>query len=41
MDQYLHNGWKHLTYTGIKSREMKSHEHWHDQGGSISDMPPI
>ena len=27
MDQDLHNGRKHLTYTGIKSRELKSHEH--------------
>ena len=35
MDQDLHNGWRYLTYTGIESRELKSHEHWHDQGGSI------
>ena len=41
MDQDLHNGWKHLTYTGIKARELKSHEQWHDQGGSIYEMPPI
>ena len=32
MDQDLHNGWKYLTCTGIKSRELKSHEHWHDKG---------
>ena len=41
MDQDLHKGWKHLTYTGIKSRELTSHEHRHDQGGSIYEMPPI
>ena len=41
MDQDLHNGWKYLTYTRIKSRELKSHEHWHDKGGSILEMPPI
>ena len=41
MDQDLHNGWRYLTYTGIKSRELKSHEHSHDQGGSIYEMPPI
>ena len=40
-DQDLHSGWKCLTYTRIKSRELKSHEHWHDQGGSIYEMPPI
>ena len=40
-DHDLHDGWKCLTYTGIKSRDLKSHEHWHDQGGSISKMPPI
>ena len=34
-DQDLHSGWKYLTYTGIKSRELKYHEHWHDQGGNI------
>ena len=34
-DQDRHSGWKHLTYTGIKSQELKSHEHWHDQEGSI------
>ena len=41
MDQDLHNGWKCLTYIGIKSRELKSHEHWNDQGGNIYEMPPI
>ena len=41
MDQALHNGWKYLTYTGITSQEMISHEHWHDQGGSIYEIPPI
>ena len=41
MDQDLHNRWKYLTYTGIKSREMTSHEHWHYEGGSIYEMPPI
>ena len=41
MDQDLHNGWKYMTYTRIKSRELKSHEHWHDQGGSIYKMPPV
>ena len=41
MDQDLHNGWRNLTYTGIKSWEVKTHEYWHDQGGSIYEMPPI
>ena len=40
-DQDLHSGWKYLTYTGIKSRELKSRIHWHDQGGHIYEMPPI
>ena len=35
IDQDLDSGWKYLTYTRIKSQEMKSHEHWHDQGGRI------
>ena len=35
MDQVLHNSCRYLTYTGIKSRELKYHEHWHDQGGII------
>ena len=37
----LHESWRYLTYTGIKSRELKFHEHWHDQEGSIYGMPPI
>ena len=41
MDQDLHNGWRYLEYTRIKSREIKSHEHWHDQGGSINKMEPV
>ena len=41
MDQDLHNSWRYLSYTKIKSRELKSHEHWHNQGGSISEIPPI
>ena len=41
MDQDLHNGWIHLTYTGIKSREPKYHDHWHNQGGSIYEIPLI
>ena len=41
MDQDLHNGYKYLTYTGIKSQELKSHEHWHDQGGSTYEMSPL
>ena len=40
MDQDLHNSWRYLVSDGIKSRELKSHEHWHDQGGSIYGMPP-
>ena len=40
IDQDLHNGWKCLTYTKIKSRELKSHDHWHDQGGSMKRCHP-
>ena len=35
IEQDLHNGWRYLTYTRIKSWELRYHEHWHDQGGSI------
>ena len=41
MDQDLQNGWKYMTYIGINSRELKSHEHWNDKKGSIYEMPPV
>ena len=34
MDQDLHNGWKYLTYTGIKSQDLKSHD-------TIYKIPPV